>query len=710
VERITRNLLGSFPMLNPSVKNHLQGETSPYLLQHAGNPVDWYPWSEEALARACREEKPILLSIGYSACHWCHVMAHESFEDANTAAVMNEHFINIKVDREERPDLDQIYQLAQQMLTERPGGWPLTMFLEPTNQAPFFGGTYFPPEERHGLPSFKDLLQRVAEYFHAHRAEIQSQNSRLLTAFRDLDRRAPMDTVDLLGITPLKAAQQQLTQSFDPQYGGFKGAPKFPNPTTIERCLRDARGEYLEDEARQQALARAQLTLDQMAQGGIYDQLGGGFCRYSVDAKWQIPHFEKMLYDNGQLLVLYADAYRLCGGELYHRVLEETGNWVRREMQSPEGGYYSSLDADSEGHEGKFYAWTREQVRSILEDDEYSLAVRYFGLDQPANFEGQWHLHLAMTSEALAQEQNLPPQLVREKLATAKQKLFTVREGRIRPERDDKVLTSWNGLMIKGMAAAGQVLDQPIFIASAERALDFVRAHLWRNGRLLASYKDGRVQHKGYLDDYAFLIDALLELLQARWRNGDLAFAVELADSVLEHFEDKDQGGFYFTANDHETLIHRPMPLMDNAIPAGNGVMAWSLLRLGHLLGEMRYLKAAERTLKAAWASIQHTPRAHCSLLKALEEWFYPPQVVILRGLEEALEPWQAIATADYAPRRVSLAIPAQAQNLLGQLKEYSPTIGGAAVTAYVCSGQTCSAPLTHIAAFKKHLTGQEGR
>ncbi|MGR6033955.1 MAG: thioredoxin domain-containing protein [Candidatus Nitrosoglobus sp.] len=691
-------------MPNPSVKNHLQGETSPYLLQHADNPVEWYPWSKEALARACREEKPILLSIGYSACHWCHVMAHESFEDADTAAVMNEHFINIKVDREERPDLDQIYQLAQQMLTDRPGGWPLTMFLEPTTQTPFFGGTYFPPEGRYGLPGFRDLLQRVTEYFHAHRAEIRSQNSRLLAAFEDLNKRASADTAETLEITPLKVAQQQLIQSFDPNYGGLKGAPKFPNPAIIERYLRDARGEYLEDGARQQALARARLTLDHMAQGGIYDQLGGGFCRYSVDAKWQIPHFEKMLYDNGQLLVLYAAAYHLCGDELYRRVLMETGNWIKREMQSPEGGYYSSLDADSEGHEGKFYAWTREQVRAILNDDEYSLATRYFGLDQSANFEGQWHLYLATTAEALAQEHNLPIGYVQEKLATAKEKLFTVREGRIRPGRDDKVLTSWNGLMIKGMVAAGQVLNQPAFITSAERALDFVRTHLWRDGRLLASYKDGRAQHRGYLDDYAFLIDALLELLQTRWRDGDLAFVVQLADTVLEHFENKDQGAFYFTADDHETLIHRPIPLMDNATPAGNGIMAWSLIRLGHLLGEMRYLEAAERSLRASWPNIQQAPHAHCSLLKALEEWFYPPQIIILRGPREALDPWQAIATADYAPRRVSLAIPAQAQHLLGQLGKYDSI--GEAVTAYVCSGQTCSAPLTHIEAFKKQLTG----
>ncbi|QBQ53560.1 thioredoxin domain-containing protein [Nitrosococcus wardiae] len=692
-------------MPNPSAKNHLQGETSPYLLQHADNPVDWYPWGEEALARARREDKPIVLSIGYSACHWCHVMAHESFESPEIAAVMNKHFINIKVDREERPDLDQIYQLAQQMLTGRPGGWPLTMFLEPDNQIPFFGGTYFPPEGRHGLPSFKDLLERIAEYFHAHREEIQSQNSRLLAAFEDLDTRTSAVEADRLGPAPLKAAQQQLVQSFDPRYGGFKGAPKFPNPSSIERCLRDARGEHLPEEARQKAFDLARLTLEQMARGGIYDHLGGGFCRYAVDSQWRIPHFEKMLYDNGQLLALYADAYELWGSERCRQALEETGHWAMGEMQSPEGGYYSSLDADSEGQEGKFYIWTREQVRSCLEEDEYRLVARYFGLDQPANFEGHWHLYGATTPEALAQELNLSPQILEEKLATAKQKLFAAREERIRPGRDDKILTAWNGLMIKGMAAAGQALAEPAFIASAERALDFVRGHLWQNGRLLVSYKDGRAQHPGYLDDYAFLLDALLELLQARWREGDLAFAVELAEAALAHFEDPAQGGFYFTADDHETLIHRPVPLMDNATPAGNGVLAWSLQRLGHLLGEMRYLKAAERTLKASWASIQHTPHAHCSLLKALEEWLYPPQVIILRGPEETMGSWQAIATGEYAPRRVSLAIPTGARDLLGQLGEYRPQ--GEGVAAYVCSGHTCSPPLTRQAAFEAHLADQ---
>ncbi|BAW79792.1 thioredoxin [Candidatus Nitrosoglobus terrae] len=681
------------------VKNHLQKETSPYLLQHMDNPVEWYPWGEKALARARREDKPILLSIGYSACHWCHVMAHESFENADTAAMMNDYFINIKVDREERPDLDQIYQLAQQMLTARPGGWPLTMFLEPTNQAPFFGGTYFPPEGRYGLPGFKDLLQRIAEYFRTHRTEIHSQNSQLLAAFRDSHRQ---DSAKVLNITPLKLAQQQLTQSFDSDYGGLKGAPKFPNPTIIERYLRDVKGEYLGDESQQQALAKMKLTLDHIAQGGIYDQLGGGFYRYSVDTKWQIPHFEKMLYDNGQLLTLYADAYRLCKDKLYHQVLIEMGHWIKREMQSSKGGYYSSLDADSEGHEGKFYVWTQDQVRLILDKDEYFLAARYFGFDQSANFEGQWHLCLNTTIKILAQEQDLPIDKVQEKLEVVRQKLFIARESRVRPSRDDKILTAWNALVIKGMATAGQVLNQGNFITSAEQALNFIRNHLWQDGRLLVSYKDGRAQHRGYLDDYAFLIDALLTLLQTRWQDEDLIFAVQLTDVVLNHFEDKSQGAFYFTADDHETLIHRPIPLMDNATPAGNGVMALNLIRLGHLLGEMRYLEAAERSLKASWSSIQRTPHAHCSLLKALEEWCYPPQIIILRGSQEALKSWQDIATASYDPKRITLAIPIEAQGLLGQLKKYNPI--GKSVTAYICSGQTCSAPITHIESFKKQL------
>jgi uncharacterized protein len=687
-------------MSSPSLKNHLQGETSPYLLQHADNPVAWYPWGREALTLAYREDKPILLSIGYSACHWCHVMAHESFEDPTTAAIMNKHFVNIKVDREERPDLDQIYQLAQQMLTGHPGGWPLTLFLEPETQVPFFGGTYFPPEARHGLPGFKDLLQRVAEYFQGHRDEIQMQNKRLVGAFGDLDvRTAVQEKAGSLDSIPLKRVHWQLAEAFDSNYGGFSGAPKFPNPSSLERCLRDGQGEYLADKEQQGALAKAQLTLTQMAQGGIYDQLGGGFCRYSVDEQWRIPHFEKMLYDNGQLLGLYADAYRLWGEELYRRVLAETGDWVRREMQSPEGGYYSSLDADSEGHEGKFYLWTQEQVQSGLDADEYELAVRYLGLDQPPNFEGQWHLYLAVSPEALAEEKNLSLSVVQDKLAVIKQKLFSARERRIRPERDEKILTSWNALMIKGMVAAGQALKQPAFTASAERALDFIRTSLWQKGRLFASYKNGRVQHKGYLNDYAFLIDAVLELLQARWCDGDLAFAIDLAESVLEHFEDKERGGFYFTADDHEKLMLRLVPLMDNEMPAGNGVMAWGLLRLGHVLGEMRYLEAAERTLKAAWTGLQRVPHAHCGLLKALEEWLYPPHLVILRGSKKELEAWQAVATAGYVSRRLSLAIPTDAQNLLGHLKQYR--LQGEVTTAYVCSGHTCSAPLIEMEAFK---------
>ncbi|CAB1274601.1 thioredoxin domain-containing protein [Candidatus Nitrosacidococcus tergens] len=686
------------------MKNHLQNETSPYLLQHVDNPVNWYPWNKDALDRASQEKKPILLSIGYSACHWCHVMAHESFEDKDTALIMNQHFINIKVDREERPDLDQVYQLAQQMLTGRAGGWPLTLFLEPTKQVPFFSGTYFPPEGRYGLPGFKDLLQQISQYFYTHSSEIYAQNSRLLAAFRNIDKRISIDKVSSLDFSPLKRSQKELTQSFDFQYGGMKGAPKFPNPPIIERYLNEAIEFYLTKEEQQQSITKLQITLDHMALGGIYDQIGGGFYRYSVDGKWQIPHFEKMLYDNGQLLFLYSKAYSLLKAKLYHRVLLETGNWVIREMQSSEGGYYSSLDADSEGHEGKYYIWSQEEIQSILDDDEYQLASRYFGLDQPSNFEGCWHLHCAaVNTETLAQKLELPLDNTQKKIITIKERLRITRNNRIYPTRDGKILTSWNGLMIKGMVSAGQVLNQPSFIDSAERALKFIYNNLWINNRLLATYKDKKARYLAYLDDYAFLIDALITLLQTQWKDEYLAFLIQLTDTVLTHFENKEQGGFYFTAHDQEIPISRLIPLTDNATPSGNGVMTYNLIRLGHLLGNMVYLEAAERCLKTSWFSVQQIPHAHCSLLKALESYLYPPEIIILRGPESVLTPWHSLVLEHYLQQRIVLAIPSHAKYLPKQLEKYQ-SISSNGVTAYICHGQTCLAPITEFESFKNHF------
>jgi hypothetical protein len=682
--------------------NRLSDETSPYLLQHAHNPVDWYPWGEAALAKARAEDKPILLSIGYSACHWCHVMAHESFEDESVAQVMNELFVNIKVDREERPDLDKIYQTAHQMLAQRGGGWPLTMFLTPDDQTPFFGGTYFPNTARHGLPAFPDLLRRVAGYYHEQRGDVLRQNTAVREAFGRIEQRGGAAAGARLEAEVLTRARTDLGSHYDSRHGGFGDAPKFPHPTNIERLLRHWSREPGDREARDMALH----TLFAMGAGGIYDQLGGGFCRYSVDDRWMIPHFEKMLYDNGPLLALYTDAFMASGDVFYRHIARETGEWVQREMQSPAGGYYSTLDADSEGHEGKFYVWRREEVQSLLTEDEYAAFALRFGLDRPANFEDEWHLHTYADVDSIAKALKRPAEEIARTIDAAREKLFAAREQRVRPGRDEKILTAWNGLMIKGMAHAGRFFDRADFIDSAQRALDYIRRELWRNGRLLATAKDGRAHLNAYLDDYVFLADGILELLQARWRDGDLDFAVALMDVVLDHFADKENGAFFFTSDDHERLAYRPKPVADEAIPAGNGVATQVLLRLGHLLGDTRYLQAAEDTLRALYGEIAQYPSAHNALLTAVEESLSPPQTIILRGDETALAPWVARAHAAYAPRRLTLAIPRAATDLPGLLAQR--VAGDDGVRAYLCQGHTCVAPLTELAAFNATLAEKE--
>ena len=545
--------------------NRLARETSPYLQQHAGNPVDWYAWGEEALQAARAQDKPILLSIGYSACHWCHVMAHESFEDPEVAALMNRHFINIKVDREERPDLDQIYQLAQQMISQRPGGWPLTMFLTPA-QEPFFGGTYFPKTPRYGLPGFAELLERVAQFYHAERTQIARQGEAMVSGFEHLQPAKPAHHSDFSG-EPLDLALKNLAASYDARFGGFGAAPKFPHPTDLELCLRRHAASVTGSRSAEDAdsLRMAVYTLGRMAVGGIYDQLGGGFCRYSVDAYWLIPHFEKMLYDNGPLLARYSDAWALTRDPLFAEVVEETAAWTLREMQSPQGGYYASLDADSEHEEGKFYVWTQQQARALLSDEEYAVCAPFYGLDQAANFEGtHWHLHVVRGLEEIAETIGRSAQECGALLARARAKLFAARARRIRPGRDEKILTSWNALTIAGMARAARVFGRPDWLASARAALDFIRATLWRDEdgpareRLLATCKDGRAHLNAYLDDYAFLLAALIELMQTDFHSGDLAFAEDLAEVLLEQFYDPATGGFFFTSHDHEKLIHRP--------------------------------------------------------------------------------------------------------------------------------------------------------
>ena len=673
----------------PKYTNRLSTATSPYLRQHAHNPVDWYPWGEEAFTRALRERRPIHLSVGYAACHWCHVLAAESFEDEATAQVLNELYVNIKVDREERPDVDRIYQIAQQMLTQRSGGWPLTMFLTPDDRRPFFGGTYFPKQARFGLPAFRDLLLRVAEYHREHEAELRQQNEALMSAFAQMEPPPPAAALELSD-APLRLCRQTLERTFDARFGGFGGAPKFPHPKSLELLLREWRAGADSDTPDLHSLYMAGLTLRRMADGGINDQLAGGFCRYSVDEYWMIPHFEKMLYDNGSLLGVYADAYVATGDAFYGKVAGETADWVRREMQSPEGGYYSSLDADSEGHEGKFYVWDRDEVRAALTAEEYAAFAPRYGLDREPNFEGRWHLHVFRSLEDIATQLARSAESIASALSSAREKLLRIRAGRIRPGRDDKILASWNGLMIRGMAIAARALGRNDLAESAGRALDFVRRSLWRDGRLLATYNDGRAHLNAYLDDYAFLADAVLELQQVRFRADELQFARELLEVILLHFTDA-SGGFFFTSDDHERLIHRPKSFGDDATPAGNGVAAFALQRMGYLLGEARYLESAERTVRAGWAMMEKYPQGHVSLLIALEELLHPPQIIVLRGEPETIASWQSELARVYSPRRMVLAVPADASGLPEAIAQKTPA--GAAV-AYLCRGNVCGEPI----------------
>jgi uncharacterized protein YyaL (SSP411 family) len=661
------------------MSNRLSSETSPYLQQHADNPVHWYPWGEEALKLAREQDKPILLSVGYSACHWCHVMAHESFEDAEVAALMNEHFINIKVDREERPDIDQIYQTAHSMLSQRSGGWPLTMFLTP-HQEPFFSGTYFPKTPRYQLPGFGDLVVRVAAFYHERKEDLAEQNRSLMQAMaRTVPAASPALTAN---VDTLQLAFEHLRGSFDFEHGGFGSAPKFPNPADVDFLLRQAKA------GNREAEAMALQMLRSMAAGGIYDQIGGGFCRYSVDERWAIPHFEKMLYDNGQLLCLYADGWQISKDPRFATVMEETVAWLLREMHAPDGAFYSSLDADSaneqgESEEGKFYVWQPAEIKALLTPEEFAVATTCFGFDRAPNFEGHaWHAFLAASPA--------PEDVAL--LDSARSKLFQAREQRIRPGRDDKILTSWNALAIKGLARAGRVLNRPDWIAAAQKAVDFIHAKLWVNDRLLATCKDETAHLNAYLDDYAFLLDALLELMQTEYRTQDMTFAEDLAEALLEEFE-AESGGFYFTGHHHEMLIHRPKQGYDNATPSGNGIAAIALQRLGHVLGEPRYLQAVERSLKAFDSIMQRNPAGCPNLLAALQEYLQPPTIIILRGPGNDMALWRHQLNQHYLPSAMCFALPASLDGLPPTLARIFPE----SVNAWVCRGVECLPPINRL-------------
>src|SRR4051812_2972256 len=653
---------------SPAVPNRLAGETSPYLQQHAGNPVDWHPWGAEALERAKREDKPILLSVGYSACHWCHVMAQECFEDPAVAEVMNRHFVNVKVDREERPDLDQIYQTAHQMLAQRPGGWPLTMFLTPQG-APFFGGTYFPRQSRYGLPGFPELCERIAAIWRDQRSEIESQNEEVAKAFARMLPQAPSRTEEFAPQV-VQAMLDNLRANFDAQLGGFGTAPKFPHPADLELCLREGERDM------------ALVTLERMSEGGIYDHLGGGFCRYSTDAQWMIPHFEKMLYDNGPLLALLADAWLVSGSDTFARCAHETAAWMMREMQSPEGGYYSSLDADSEHEEGKFYVWDRDEVRRLLAADEYAAIARRFGLDREPNFEKKhWHLHAYAPLDASRTAL----------VDAARAKLFAAREKRVRPGRDEKVLVSWNALAVRGMAHAARVFERPQWLASARRAVEFIGREMWRDGRLVATYKDGRAHLNAYLDDYAYVIAALLELMQADFSRTDLDWATALANVLLDEFEDKQRGGFFFPGASHERLFHRPKPGQDHAMPAGNAVAAWSLARLAYITEDVRYAQAAERAVRLFYPAMRDHPAGYAGMAIALSEQIRPPNLLILRGQALEVSRWRDGLAREYLPDTQVFGLPDALPALPPALDK--PARPGP-VNGWLCRGVICLPPI----------------
>ncbi len=682
--------------------NRLADETSPYLLQHADNPVDWYPWGEEALAKARAEDKPILLSIGYSACHWCHVMAHESFEDASTARLMNELFVNVKVDREERPDIDRIYQAVHHLMMRRGGGWPLTVFLAPADQVPFFAGTYFPREARYGMPAFAAVLTRVAEYYRSRPPELAGQGTALREALAAFDAHGTPER-GALTRAPLDAFQTMMAQQFDAEFGGFGNAPKFPQPAGLELLLRCWWHTAGSAEPDLHALYMAALTVKRMGEGGIFDQLGGGFCRYAVDRHWSIPHFEKMLYDNGPLLALAVRLYQVSNDECYRRLATETADWMLRDMRAPEGAFYASLDADSEGEEGRFYAWTPPQVRALVTGEEFAVLAPRFGLDREPNFEEHWHLRVWQSLEEIAAATSQPLSTVQRLLDSGRGKLLAARDQRTWPGRDEKILASWNALAIRGLAVAARVLGRDELASAAAQALDFVRRHMVVDGRLHATWKDGRARFNAYLDDHAFLLDATLELLQARWDDAHLGFAVWLADELLGRFADTADGGFLFTSHDHEALLHRGKPMADEALPAGNGVAALALGRLGHLLGEARYLDAAEATLRAAWPVLTGYPVAHATLLTALDEYLAPPEIVVVRGRECHLPEWLAVARLVYAPHRLVFGIPDAAGGLPGALATRASAAG---TVAYVCRGSHCTAPLQTLADLGATLAG----
>ena len=673
--------------------NRLSGETSPYLLQHAHNPVDWYPWGNAALRRAKKENKPIFLSIGYSACHWCHVMERESFEDHEVAKVLNASFVSIKVDREERPDLDEIYMTAVQLMTGR-GGWPLSAFLTPDLE-PFFGGTYFPPEDAHGMPGFKTVLRRVAEAWRQRPDELADSAGRMVDVLRAEVSLEPSRS-GMPDASVLSHAAAELRRQFDSRWGGFGGAPKFPPSAASALLLRQQLHTGEED-----LMEIITVTLDRMARGGMYDQLGGGFHRYSVDAQWLVPHFEKMLYDNALLSRVYLEAWQATGRDLYRRVAAETLDYVLRDMTDPCGGFHSAEDADSEGEEGKFYVWRPDQIRSVLGKEDAGSFCRRYGVSEGGNFEGHSILHLPHDGAAEGQPQD--------RLDALREKLLAERNRRVRPGKDDAVLAAWNGMMISALARGYQVLGDERYLTAARRAAESVTTEMVRDGVLMRTPGGS----PGYLDDYAEMAGGLIDLYEASFQLRWLEAADRLAGRMVADFWDRENGGFFYTSAAHKSLLVRTKPFYDGATPSGNATATLVLLRLSRLLDNRDYGSKAETVLQTMVDSMRSQPQAHLNLLCALDFWLHPTKDVVILGDPDGDDTAAMLEVIHgrFLPHRIlALARPSAVEGKAAEhlipLLEGKRMIGGK-TTVHLCEDFTCERPINDPVTLKKMLDGK---
>lgn len=672
--------------------NKLINEKSPYLLQHAYNPVEWFPWNEEAFEKAKNDNKPIFLSIGYSTCHWCHVMERESFEDDEVADYLNQHFVSIKVDREERPDIDHIYMTVCQEMTGH-GGWPLTILMTP-DKKPFFAGTYFPKERKYGRLGILDILSQIAEKWQTQRERVEQVGDEIAEALQPHFQGA---SGEQLTEEVLEGAYQRFLHSYDSTYGGFGSAPKFPSPHNFGFLLR-----YWKKTGREQALSMVEHTLESMYSGGIYDHLGFGFARYSVDEMWLIPHFEKMLYDNALLANAFLETYQATGNPVFAVVARDVFTYVLRDMTSPEGGFYSAEDADSEGEEGKFYVWRPEEIIQILGEKTGEIFCKYYGVTEEGNFEHHTsHLNLIETDhEEVARSYGLSSEELGNLLAEARRKLFEVRDKRVHPGKDDKILTAWNGLMIAALAKGARILGESQYADAAAQAVEFIMDNLRReDDRLLARYREGHAAFPAYLDDYAFLVWGLLELYQADFDLKHVDRAVQLTEDMIRLFWDQEKGGFFFYGNDSEQLLARPKEIYDGAIPSGNSVATLNLLRLARLTGNEQYEKLAESQFKAFAGNVRAYPPGFTQTLMALQFAAYGSQEIVIAGDPEASDTQEMLEVVNSAflPNAVVVLDPPAQEE---QVKQRFPFTEGKGAkegkaTVYVCQNYACQAPVT---------------